>query len=297
MAMGAADVVPGISGGSIALMTGIYEKLLGSINAIDLEAFRMLTSGQIRQLWEKVNGTFLISVLLGILTSLVSLANLIIYLIQVYPIPVWSFFCGLIIISALLILRDVQRWTVVAILALPVGIGLAYLITGLTPVSTPNSLVILFSSGMIAICAMILPGVSGSFLLLVMGKYEYILNALTERDLLTLGIFAAGCVVGLLSFSRLIAWLLRNYHAITIALLSGFMLGSINKIWPWKKVLSYRFTSSGEQEPFISENISPHHFLAATGEEPQFLAAMFAFFIGIVLVIGIERVAFYLKST
>lgn len=295
--MGAADVVPGISGGSIALMTGIYEKLLGSINAIDLEAFRMLTSGQIRQLWEKVNGTFLISVLLGILTSLVSLANLIIYLIQVYPIPVWSFFCGLIIISALLILRDVQRWTVVAILALPVGIGLAYLITGLTPVSTPNSLVILFSSGMIAICAMILPGVSGSFLLLVMGKYEYILNALTERDLLTLGIFAAGCVVGLLSFSRLIAWLLRNYHAITIALLSGFMLGSINKIWPWKKVLSYRFTSSGEQEPFISENISPHHFLAATGEEPQFLAAMFAFFIGIVLVIGIERVAFYLKST
>lgn len=297
MAMGAADVVPGISGGSIALITGIYEKLLESINAIDLEAFRMLTSGQIRQLWEKVNGTFLVSVLLGILTSLISLANLIIYLIQVHPIPVWSFFCGLIIISALLILREVQRWTVVAILALPLGIGLAYLITGLNPVSTPNSAVVLFGSGMIAICAMILPGISGSFLLLVMGKYEYILNALTERDVLTLGIFAMGCVVGLLSFSRLIAWLLRNYHAITIALLSGFMLGSINKIWPWKKVLSYRFSSSGEQEPLISENIFPHHFLAATGEEPQFLAAMFAFFIGIVLVIGIERLAFYLKST
>src|SRR5690606_1245979 len=281
----------------IALITGIYEKLLESINAIDIDAFHLLRKGEFKSLYAKVNGTFLICLVLGIFTSILTLANLITYLIKTFPIPVWSFFCGLIIISALLILRDIKRWNILALLALPVGIVSAYLITGLTPVSTPNNTLIIFGSGMIAICAMILPGISGSFLLLVMGKYEYILNALTERDLLTLGVFASGCVVGLLSFSRLIAWLLRNYHAITIALLSGFMLGSINKIWPWKKVLSYRFTSSGEQEPFISENISPHHFLAATGEEPQFLAAMFAFFIGIVLVIGIERVAFYLKST
>jgi len=297
MAMGAADVVPGISGGSIALITGIYQKLLECINAIDLDAFHLLRTGKFLQLWKKVNGTFLISVVLGIFTSLLSLAKLLIYLIQVYPIPVWSFFCGLIIISALMILRDVQRWTVISVLALPIGIALAYFITALNPVSTPNSPIIVFGSGMIAICAMILPGISGSFLLLVMGKYEYILNALTERDLLTLGIFSLGCILGLLSFSRLIAWLLKHYHALTIALLSGFMLGSINKIWPWKKVLSYRFSSTGEQEPFISENIFPNHFFAATGEEPQFLAAMFAFFIGIVLVIGIERFAFYLKSS
>jgi len=297
MAMGAADVVPGVSGGSIALITGIYEKLLDSINAIDLHAFKLLKSGKFLLFWRKINGTFLLSLVLGIFTSLVSLANLLIYLIRVHPIPVWSFFCGLILISALLILRDIKRWTAIAFLALPLGIGLAYFITDLTPISSPNNPFVIFVSGMIAICAMILPGISGSFLLLILGKYEFILHALTERDMVILGIFGLGCILGLLSFSRLISWLLKKYHAITIALLSGFMLGSINKIWPWKKVLSYRFSSSGKQEPFISENILPHHFFAATGEEPYILAAMFAFFIGIVLVIGIERLAFYFKSS
>lgn len=296
IAMGAADVVPGVSGGSIALITGIYEKLLDSINAIDLEALGMLKSGEISDMWKKVNGTFLLSLLLGIFSSLVLLANLITFLIEVYPIPVWSFFSGLIIISAILILRDIQRWSFFAFLALPLGIVLAYYITDMTPTSTENNLLVIFGSGMIAICAMILPGISGSFLLLIMGKYEFILNALTQRDLVTLTIFGMGCIVGLLSFSRLISWLLKNYHAVTIALLSGFMLGSINKLWPWKKVLSYRFSSMGEQKPFLTENILPNHYFLETGEEPNFFMALFAFFIGIVLVIGIERVATYLKT-
>ncbi len=297
MAMGAADVVPGVSGGSIALITGIYEKLLDSISAVDLDAFRLLRTGNIKALWLKVNGTFLLSLLLGILTSILLLANLIIYLLYTFPIPVWSFFIGLILISALLILRDVQRWNVMALFALPLGIGIAYFITGMTPMSSPNSLPITFVSGMIAICAMILPGISGSFLLLVMGKYEYILNALVERDIVTLAVFAVGCIVGILAASRAISWLLKHYHAITIALLSGFMLGSINKLWPWKKVLSYRFTSSGKQEPFLTENILPHHYLSQTGQDPYFLGALFAFFIGIILVIGIERTAYYLKKS
>lgn len=296
MAMGAADVVPGVSGGSIALITGIYERLLDSINAIDLEAFRLLGAGHIKSFWLRINGTFLISLLLGIMTSLITLAGLITYMINVYPIPVWSFFCGLIIISGLLILRDIRRWNLIALLSFPVGIVIAYFITGMTPMSSENDPLTIFFAGMIAICAMILPGISGSFLLLIMGKYEYILNALSERDFFILGIFSLGCIIGLLSFSRLISWLLKHYHAITIALLSGFMLGSINKLWPWKEVLSYRISSSGHQEPFLSKNILPNHFLAVTGQEPQFLLAIFAFFIGILLVIGIERVAYYLKT-
>lgn len=294
-AMGAADLVPGISGGSIALITGIYEKLLDSISAIDLDAFHLLRTGKFRTLWAKVNGTFLLSLVLGIFTSILSLANIITYLIVTYPIPVWSFFIGLILISALLILRDVKRWNIPAIVALPLGIWIAYLVTGMTPMSSPNSLLIIFGSGMIAICAMILPGISGSFLLLVMGKYEYILNALVERDLATLAVFIMGCIVGILASARAISWLLKHYHAITISLLSGFMLGSIYKLWPWKKVLSYRVTSSGEQEPFLTENVLPHHYFSISGEDPYFLAALFAFFIGIILVIGIERTAYYLK--
>jgi putative membrane protein len=296
MAMGAADVVPGVSGGSIALIAGIYEKLLDSINAIDMEAFDLLRKGEIKTLWLKVNGSFLLALLLGIFTSILTLANVITYLIKNHPIPVWSFFCGLIVISALIILRDVKKWNVLAMLALPIGIGIAYWITGMAPGSSNNNLFFIFGAGMIAICAMILPGISGSFLLLVMGKYEYILNALVEKDILTLGVFALGCVIGIMAASRVISWLLKHYPAISISVLSGFMLGSINKLWPWKKVLSYRLSSSGEQEPFLTENIWPHHYLSITGEEPFFLAAIFAFCFGVVLVIGLERMAYYMKS-
>lgn len=296
MAMGAADVVPGVSGGSIALITGIYERLLDSINAIAVEVIQLFKTGNFRNFWLQVNGTFLFFLLFGIMSSLVALANLITYLIHFYPIPVWSFFCGLIIISALLILRDIRRWNLIALISLPLGVVFAYLVTGMTPMSSENTLLSIFLAGMIAICAMILPGISGSFLLLIMGKYEFILNALTERNILILAVFGSGCIIGLLSFSRVISWFLKHFHAITIALLSGFMLGSINKLWPWKEVLSYRVSSSGKQEPFLTENILPNHYLSITGQEPQFLLAIFSFFIGILLVIGIERLAYYLKT-
>src|SRR5690606_36631718 len=180
--------------------------------------------------------------------------------------------------------------------ALPIGIAIAYWITGMAPGSSDNNLFFIFGAGMIAICAMILPGISGSFLLLVMGKYEYILNALVERDIVTLGVFALGCAVGIMAASRAISWLLKHYPAITISLLSGFMLGSINKLWPWKKIVSYRHSSSGEQEPFLTENVWPHHYMTITGEEPYLLAAIFAFDLGIALVIGLERAAYYIKS-
>jgi putative membrane protein len=144
---------------------------------------------------------------------------------------------------------------------------------------------------------MILPGISGSFILLILGKYEQILNAVTERDFLTLAVFALGCIVGILAFSRVVSWLLKKYHALTIGLLAGFMLGSMNELWPWKLVLSYRTSSSGEQKPFLTENISPTAFLEQTGVEPQIFLAVIAFLVGIVLVVGIERLANYLQKS
>ncbi|WP_200975349.1 DUF368 domain-containing protein [Echinicola sp. 20G] len=296
MGMGAADIVPGVSGGTIALITGIYETLLDSIKSFDLDALKLLAKFQIKDLWKHVNGPFLCSLFLGIFTSIFALSKLITYLMEEHPIPLWSFFCGLIIISSVLILRDIKRWNLMVFIAIPVGAVLAYWITGLNPIHSPNALYFTFVAGAIAICAMILPGISGSFLLLILGKYEAILNAVTERDFLTLGVFAVGCIVGILSFSRLISWLLKNHHAVTIAVLSGFMLGSINKIWPWKKVLSYRVSSSGEQKPFITENLWPNHYLTETGNEPKFFIGLLAFLFGILLVIGLERMAFYLKK-
>lgn len=295
MSMGAADIVPGVSGGSIALITGIYEKLLDSIKSVDKTALQLLLKGKFTEVWKHVNGGFLLILLGGILTSIFTLSKVITFLMDEYPIPLWSFFCGLIIISAIIILRDIQQWTIGSIAALLIGTVVAYLITGLPPTSTPDATWFVFIAGAIAIVAMILPGISGSFLLLILGQYERVLSAVSSKDVLTLAVFATGCVVGLLSFSRLISWLLKNFHALTIALLSGFMLGSINKIWPWKEVISYQMSSSGVQKPFLTENILPQNYLAVTGEESLFLYAIVAFSFGIILVLGIERAAYYIN--
>lgn len=293
--MGAADIVPGVSGGSIALITGIYEKLLDSIKSIDKTALQLLLKGKFTELWKHVNGGFLLTLFGGILTSIFTLSKLITFLMNEHPIPLWSFFCGLIIISAIIILRDIKRWTLGIVLALIIGTVIAYGVTSLPPTTTPEATWFVFVAGAIAICAMILPGISGSFLLLILGQYERVLAAVSEKDIITLAVFAIGCIVGLLSFSRLISWLLKNYHAITIGVLSGFMLGSINKIWPWKLVVSYRMSSSGEQKPFLTENILPQNYLSVTGEESLFLYAIVAFSFGIILVLGIERAAYYMN--
>lgn len=295
MSMGAADIVPGVSGGSIALITGIYEQLLESIKSIDKTALRLLLKGQFTQLWQHVNATFLLTLLSGILVSIFTLSKMITFLMDEYPIPLWSFFCGLIIVSAVIILRDIKRWNIGVMLALFIGTIVAYGVTSIPPTTTPDALWFVFIAGAIAICAMILPGISGSFLLLILGQYERILSAVSNKDLLTLAVFAVGCVTGLLSFTRLISWLLKNFHAMTIAVLSGFMLGSINKIWPWKQVISYRMSSSGVQKPFLTENLLPQDYLAITGEESLFLYAIVAFSFGIILVLGIERAAYYIN--
>jgi len=289
--MGAADIVPGVSGGSIALISGIYGELLDSINAFNTKNFKLLLSFQLKPFYRSVNGTFLLSLLLGILTSIFTLSKLITYLMEEHPVPLWSFFCGLILVSAFVILKGVKRWHLGVVIAIIIGTISAYFITELPPVSSPDAIWFTFLSGSIAICAMILPGISGSFLLLILGKYETILNAVSERDLMTLGVFAAGCILGILSFSRVISWLLKKYYAVTIGLLSGFMLGSMNKLWPWKIVTAYRTSSSGEEKPFLTENLWPGDYLFQVGHDPKLGLAIVAFLFGILLVIGIERLA------
>jgi len=294
--MGAADIVPGVSGGSIALITGIYQRLLDSINSFHATNLRLLLKFEVKKFYKAVNGTFLLSLLLGILTSIFSLSKAITYLMEEQPIPLWSFFCGLILVSAFVILREIKRWHLGVILALIIGTVGAYFITELPPTSSPDALWFTFVSGAIAICAMILPGISGSFILLILGKYEQILEAVSNKDILTLGVFALGCIVGILSFSRVISWLLKRYYATTIGLLSGFMLGSMNKLWPWKIVTAYRTSSSGEQKPFLTENLLPTQYLDQTGLEPLIGIAIAAFLFGIFLVIGIDRLVAYLKK-
>ncbi len=291
MGMGGADVVPGVSGGTIALITGIYEELIDSIKSLNLDTVKLLLAGKIADFWKAINGTFLLVLFAGIATSLLSLARLITFLMETYPIQLWSFFFGLIIISAIYVAKEIANWTVKAVIALVLGALIAYLITVASPAETPTALWFIFISGAIAICAMILPGISGSFILLILGKYIFIITALKEADISVIAVFGIGCVVGLLSFARVISWLLSNYHTLTIAVLAGFMIGSLNKIWPWKIPTSYRVNSEGEQVPLTFQNLSPTHFLETTGEDPYILEAILFFAMGIAIVVVLEKVA------
>lgn len=297
MAMGAADIVPGVSGGSIALIAGIYQQLLDSINAFNLDNLLLLKSFQIKELYARVNGNFLLSLLLGIMTSIFALSRVITYLMEEQPIPLWSFFTGLILVSAFLILKEIKRWNWVILVSILIGTAFAWWVTNLPPTTSPDADWFTFVAGAIAICAMILPGISGSFILLILGKYEMILQAVLDKDLFTLALFAAGCVVGILSFSRVVSYLLRRFHSATIGLLSGFMLGSVNELWPWKVVTSWRTSSSGQQKPFLTENILPTDYFALVGQEPNLLWAIAAFVFGIGMVLFIEWFASKLQES
>ena len=296
MAMGAADIVPGVSGGSIALIAGIYQELLDSINSFNWNNLLLLKSFRIKEFYLRLNGNFLLSLVLGIMTSIFALSRVITYLMDEHPIPLWSFFSGLILVSAFLILNETKKWNFVIIVSIAIGTAFAWWVTNLPPTTTPDAPWFTFVAGAIAICAMILPGISGSFVLLILGQYERILQAVMDKDFFTLALFASGCLVGILSFSRVVAFLLRRFHAATIGLLSGFMLGSVNELWPWKLVTSWRTSSSGKEVPFLTENILPGDYLAQVGLQPQLGWAIGAFFFGIGLVLFIEWLASKLQQ-
>lgn len=295
--MGGADVIPGVSGGTIAFITGIYDELLASIKSFDIEAFRLLSRLEVKALWRKVNGTFLVVLLAGLATAWISLAKLMIYLLKNYQIPTWSFFFGLIVISALLVFREIRQWNAGRVLATLLGTGVAYSLTLLAPTSTPDSLVFVFFAGAIAICAMILPGISGAFILLLLGKYEFIMTEIfVHYNVPVLLTFAAGCTLGLLGFSRALTWVLKHYHDLTVATLAGFMIGFLNKIWPWRQVLAYYTNSKGEQTVAFDQSVLPGQYMAATGQNPQVLQALLFAALGILLVVVLEKVAASLKS-
>ena len=258
--MGAADVIPGVSGGTIAFITGIYEELLDSIRSFDLTALKLLVRLRLRELWRKINGSFLFSVLAGIAISIFSLAKVMTWLLENHPIYIWSFFFGLIIASSVLVAKEIKQWNVASVIAGLAGIAIAYYITVETPTETPNAWWFIILSGAIAICAMILPGISGAFILLLMGKYSFILQAVQEFNVGILVLFAIGAVAGIISFSHLLSWLLKHYHNITVSLLTGFMVGSLNKVWPWKETLSTYTNSHGLLVPLTERNVSPAAF-------------------------------------
>ena len=243
MAMGAADVVPGVSGGTIAFISGIYEELLETINSVNFGVLKTLKNNGIKTAWKSINGNFIVTLFLGIGISIASLAKLISYLLEAHPILIWSFFFGLVLASIVYVGKQVRSWNAGAIISLTIGTSVAFWITILPPLSSSNELWFIFVSGMIAICAMILPGISGSFILLLMGSYQTVLEAVKDKNLLTIGVFIFGAVIGLLSFSRVLKWMFSKYHDFTIAILTGFLIGSLNKLWPWKETISTRVNS------------------------------------------------------
>ncbi len=289
LAMGAADTVPGVSGGTVAFITGIYEELLDSIKSVNLDALQLLKKGQFNSLWKHVNGNFLLVLLAGVFTSLLTLSRLITWLLATYPIQLWSFFFGLIIISAILVTKEIRKWSATVVLAGIIGTVIAYVVTVVSPAQTPDALWFIFLAGAIAICAMILPGISGAFILLLFVKYEYILNAVKEFNLPVILVFGLGCIVGILSFARVVSWLLDRYYNVAVSLLAGFMIGSLNKVWPWKVVTEYYMNSKGIQKPLVTESVWPTVYASATSQEPLVLWAVLFAALGILLVVVIEK--------
>ena len=281
MGMGAADVVPGVSGGTIAFITGIYDKLILSINSFDPEAFKLFFTGKFKEFLIKTNFLFLLTILGGILTSVFSLAKLISYLLKNYPVQIWSFFFGLVLASMYIVLKEVSKWRVSTVLAFIFGTLGAFFLVGMIPVTTPSAWWFTFLSGFIAISAMILPGISGSFMLVLLSQYERILTAVHTFKISVLLMFSAGAGAGIIAFSKILGYFLKYYRDVTMAVLSGFMLGSLRKVWPWKKILEVKIIK-GKTIPVQAENVLPSHF------DHQTALALFLFFLGILIIVIME---------
>ena len=304
--MGAADVIPGVSGGTIAFIMGIYDEFVGSIARIDSAAVRLLLRGHLREFWKHINGGFLLSLIAGIGASIVCLAGLMQMLLRDFPIQTWAFFFGLIVASSIFILRGISGWHIREGLFLAAGIVLGVVVCTLSPTQTPEALWFVFLSGAIAICAMILPGISGSFILLILGKYQFIMSSISScignigaiwgaagadavlfwKSAAVMAVFMAGAVVGIISFSKFLHWLLAKWHKETLIVLAGFIIGSLVKVWPWSNmeaIVCSQFPdmAAGELNESIIQEMLPSIDMHIGG------AVLFAI-IGFCLVSGIE---------
>ncbi|MEO9532643.1 MAG: DUF368 domain-containing protein [Crocinitomicaceae bacterium] len=310
LGMGAADVVPGVSGGTIAFITGIYEEFLATISGLKFSLFRTWKQEGFKAMWEQINGRFLIAIFLGIGISIVSLAKLLTYLLDTQEVLLWSFFFGLILASIWLVGKTVEKWNLQNILGLAIGAIVAFTITILSPSTGSESLLYIFLCGSLAICAMILPGISGSFILLLLGAYTTVLGSITgildglkikDWDVvmsngLTVVVFMIGCVIGLISFSRFLNYLFKKSKNLIIAVLTGFLVGSLNKIWPWKETTEWRIDRHGEKVAVVQQNISPSKFETLFGNS-QLLYAVLLALAGLVLIITLEYFGNKKKAT
>ncbi len=296
--MGAADVIPGVSGGTIAFIMGIYDEFVGSLASINMEAVRLLLSGKFKEFWKHINGSFLLSLVIGIGCSVVSLAGLMQYLLSDFPIQTWAFFFGLIVASSIFIIRGIKGWGVREVLFAIFGIILGIVICTLTPTQTPDALWFIFLSGTIAICAMIFPGISGSFILLILGKYEFIMRAISDlvaginfgANLLVIIIFLIGAVVGILAFSKFLHWLLARWQKETMIVLAGFIIGSLVKVWPWSNMEAIVCSQFPIVADMVETGTDPTPLITQyTGLVNYQIPSAIAFaFLGFVLVTGIE---------
>ena len=301
IAMGAADVVPGVSGGTIAFISGIYQELISTIHSLDFGIFKSLKKEGFKTVWQRYNLGFLAALFTGISISVLSLAKLITMLLGAYPILVWSFFFGLVLASIIYIAKQITRYSPKEIIALIIAALLSYSVTLAQPIADTESIWFLFLAGFIAIIAMILPGISGAFILLLIGGYTIVIgaiNQLTEalstfnwsslgNALLKIGVFAVGAIAGLKVFSGVLNWMFKNHKNTTLAVLTGFMIGALNKIWPWKEVLQYRKNSHGDKIPFLEKSIFPDSFQG----DPKVLEAILFMLAGFMIIFLMEYIA------
>lgn len=290
-AMGSADVVPGVSGGTVAFILGIYEELIGSIRMVGRPLFwRPFLRLQWKEAFRQINLFFLLALGIGIASAIILLAPGIEWMLVNQPIVIWSFFFGLIVASIIVVAPRVKVWSLSRWVALLLGALGGFWLVGLVPVQTPNTWWFLFFSGAIAICAMILPGISGSFILVLLGKYQFVINAVNERDFVSLAIFGLGAVVGLVTFAQLLSWLFKRYHDLTVAALTGLMIGSLRKIWPWKEALETMVDRHGEVVPVVERNLIPP-LMINSAFNMEIAYALAAALFGMALVIVLERIA------
>jgi len=289
--MGAADLVPGVSGGTVALITGIYPRLLSAVTSVNTAAVRLLLRGQWSAFWRHIDGAFLLPLALGIASAIFSLAGTLKILLETQPLLVWSFFCGLVLVSSLTLIRtEIARFTPTVVMMSLLGVAAMFLLGLGSGISFPQHLGGFFVAGLFGICAMILPGISGSFILLLLGMYGPIIAAVADRELIPLMIFAAGCGIGLIIFSRFLTFVLDRARTATLSLLVGFLMGSLIILWPWQQVLQSTIGSDGEARPTQTAPVWPAYYEEITGDS-QLLGCLLSAVLGAGLVISLHRLA------
>ncbi|HZI26436.1 MAG TPA: DUF368 domain-containing protein, partial [Chryseolinea sp.] len=296
--MGASEVIPGVSGSTAALLTGIYRELIDSLRSIDRASLRLLLKKEFGAFWKHINGTFLATVLAGMLTGLLSFARLILYALKYNPIPIGAFFFSLILMAAPLVMREeIKKWDTGAIICFVAALLIAYAATLIPPLQIPRALWIVFFVGALAGSIAFVPGISFTFILILLGQFGYFTAALADFNLLAMLIFASGFMLGVIGSTRLLSHLLKKFRRVTIAIITGVMLGFLNKVWPWREVLEFATNRKGQQVPAFDRSILPWDYFSTTGKDPQVFQAILMMALGVFIVILIEKIAARYKTT